>query len=97
MRAPEDCRDMTELRKEIDRIDEHLVKLLAERMTYVKRAVKIKHAEKLPAFIPERVQAVVNRVKEKAAQENLDPVLAEKIWNIIIDWAVNFETEKLDK
>ena len=45
-RAPRDCRDMTEVRAEIDRVDNALVDLIAERFGYVERAWQIKLAEK---------------------------------------------------
>ena len=97
IRAPEDCRDMDELRKEIDRLDDRLVKILGERGRYIARAVEIKRVEKLPALIPERVEAVINHVREKAVKEKVDPVLAENVWRVIIDWAVNFEQGKLKR
>lgn len=97
IRPPEDCRDMDELRKEIDRIDDRMVKLLAERVRYVTRAVEIKRVAKLPALIPKRVQAVLDHVKSKAAKEKVDPALTESVWRVIIDWAVNYEHGKLKK
>ena len=95
MRKPADCRDMSELRAEIDRIDDSLVTILAERESYIYRAVEIKKALNIPALIPERVEAVVAHVKQKAAQKNLNVDFAEMLWRKIIDWAVKLETEKL--
>lgn len=97
IRKPEDCRDMDELRKEIDRIDDRLVTLLAERAAYIKRAVEMKRVLKLPAFIPERVEAIITNVKTKSLKQNLDPDLAETVWRTMIDWFVKFEKEKLSK
>ena len=37
-----DCRSMTDIRREIDRIDRALIKILAERLTYIERAGHIK-------------------------------------------------------
>jgi isochorismate pyruvate lyase len=97
IRSPEDCRDMDELRKEIDRIDDRLVKLMGERARYIARAIEIKRVMKLPALIPERVQAVIDHVRAKAVKEKLDPELAENVWRVIVDWAVNFEGGRLKK
>jgi isochorismate pyruvate lyase len=97
IRAPEDCRDMDEVRKEIDRIDKRLVKSLGERVLYIKRAAEIKRAQKIPALVPSRVEAVITHVKEQAAKEGVDPALAEKVWRDIVDWSVNYESDKLKK
>jgi isochorismate pyruvate lyase len=97
IRAPEDCRDMDELRKEIDRIDKRLVKLLGERVQYIKRAAEIKRVQKIPALVPSRVEAVIAHVKEQATKEGVDPALAEKVWRDIVDWSVNYESNKLKK
>ena len=42
-KAP-DCRNMDEIRVEIDRIDEALVELVAERFSYVDRAWQLKNS-----------------------------------------------------
>jgi isochorismate pyruvate lyase len=97
IRAPEDCRDMDELRKEIDRIDKRLIKSLAERTRYIKRAVEIKRAQKIPALVPARVEAVITHVKEEAVKDGVDPTLADKLWRTILDWSVNYESDKLKK
>ncbi len=41
-RTAKDCRDMPEVRAEIDRIDASLVDLIAERFSYVDRAWQLK-------------------------------------------------------
>ncbi len=94
-RKPEDCRDMGELRTEIDRIDDSLVTLFAERETYIHRAVEIKKIMNIPALVPERVEAVINHVRQKATMKKLNVEFAEMIWRAIIDWAVKLESEKL--
>ena len=42
MRKPADCTTMAEIRAEIDRLDEDLVRLFAERAGYIDRAAEIK-------------------------------------------------------
>ena len=42
VRPPAQCRDMTEVRAEIDRIDAALVDMIAERFGYVERAWQLK-------------------------------------------------------
>ena len=94
-RAPHECRDMTELRAEIDRLDDELIRLLAARAGYIKRAVEIKHATNLPAYIPERVAQVMQNVKASAERNGADPALVEGLWRALVDWSCRYEKEKL--
>jgi isochorismate pyruvate lyase len=86
---------LSELRIEIDALDAELVKLLAARARVVERVAAVKAAESLPAFIPERVEEVVARVKALAEAEGVDPALAESVWRAMIAWFVAFEEKSL--
>lgn len=94
-KEPRDCRDMDELRVEIDRLDRDLVALLARRAGLIDRAAEIKEAAGLPARIPERVEEVVARVRAAAEGAGLDPDLAERLWRELIEWSIAREAEAL--
>jgi isochorismate pyruvate lyase len=84
------------LRREIDRIDEQLVKLLAERQAVVERIVALKKREKIPARVPERVDRVLDHVRALAVNYRLDPALAEAMWTEMIEWFIAFEDRQLE-
>ncbi len=90
MKAAE-CATMTDVRREIDRIDRALVALLAERAGYIDRAAELKPALGLPARIDDRVEGVVANVRAAARTEGLDPALAESLWRQLIDWSISRE------
>jgi chorismate mutase/prephenate dehydratase len=75
--------DIDELRKKIDELDGRILKLLAERMA-VARDIGI---EKIQAGKPienkARELAVLEKVRQLAEAENLDPKSIEKIYQII--------------
>jgi chorismate mutase len=52
IRPPAQCRDMTEVRTEIDRIDKTLVDAIAERFGYVERAWQLKLEAGQEANVP---------------------------------------------
>ena len=54
---------LSEIRKEIDRIDTDLVELLKERMSCSKQVAEIKKAEGLPIYHPQREAEILERVK----------------------------------
>jgi len=93
-RSPQDCHDMTEVRDEIDRIDAALVELIAQRFGFVDRAWQLK---KNPgdAYVPWRIQQVIDKVKVRASEKGLPPELTEALWRQMIGWFVQYEEEKL--
>lgn len=95
MRKPADCTTMAEIRAEIDRLDEDLVRLFAERAGYIDRAAEIKAEVDLPARIGSRVEEVVQNVRRHAVTHGLPPDLVEKLWRRLIDWSIAREENKL--
>jgi isochorismate pyruvate lyase len=93
-RAAKDCQDMSEVRAEIDRIDAELVDLIAARFAYVDRAWQLK-ADPGEAYVPWRVQQVIDKVKAHAKDRGLPPELTEALWRQMIGWFVQYEEEKL--
>jgi isochorismate pyruvate lyase len=92
---PAECRDMTAVRTEIDRIDRALVDLIAERFGYVERAWQLKLASKEEASVPWRNQQVIDKVRARAATKGLPPDLCEALWRQMIGWFIQYEEEKL--
>lgn len=84
-----DCRDLEQLRRQIDLLDDELLKLLVERSSYVRRAVTMKPKERI--VDAERIEAIIRRLKTAAAAENLDAELVEKLWRALIDAFIAME------
>jgi isochorismate pyruvate lyase len=96
VRPPESCADMTELRDEIDRLDRHLVALLAERSGYVARAAELKKARS--AIVDEaRIEQIIGKVRGYAASHDADPDLIEAIYRAMIAAFIAFEERAFDK
>jgi len=92
---PADCRDMTEVRAEIDRIDAALVDLVANRFGYVERAWQLKLEARQEANVPWRNQQVIDKVRARAAEKGLPPDLIEALWRQMVGWFIQHEEEKL--
>ena len=86
-----ECKDMAELRAQIDRIDAELVALFAERVSYIDRAGQIKTGNGMPARIESRVEDVVSKVRGHAAAHGLPPDKLEKLWRKLIEWSIERE------
>lgn len=97
-KRPWDCADMSQVRSEIDRIDEMMVDLIAERFGYVDRAWQLKKNTPEGATVPWRIQQVIDKVKERAKQRELPPDIVDMVgaqWKNMIGWFVQYEEEKL--
>jgi len=95
IRPPETCRDLTECRVEIDRIDRAMVGLIAERLGYVERVWLLKLKEKMEANVPWRAQQVIDKVRAVAVEKHVPPELCEALWRQMMGWIVQYEEEKL--
>jgi isochorismate pyruvate lyase len=93
-RKAKDCANMEEVRAEIDRIDAALVDLIGERFTFVDRAWQLKQSP-AEAWVPWRIQQVIDRVRARAAEKGIPPELAEALWRQMIGWFIQYEEEKL--
>jgi isochorismate pyruvate lyase len=95
VRGPGDCKDLGEVRVEIDRIDNALVDRIAERLGYVERAWQLKLQLGQEANVPWRNQQVIDKVRARASEKGVPPDLCEALWRQMIGWFIQFEEEKL--
>ena len=99
-KRPWECADMSEVRREIDRIDDELVDLIARRFGYVDRAWQLKRNTPEGAVVQWRIQQVIDRVKARAKEKDLPPEMVEMVgaqWRNMIGWFVQYEEEKLSQ
>jgi isochorismate pyruvate lyase len=97
-KRPWECADMSQVRAEIDRLDEALVDLIAERFGYVDRAWQLKKNTPEGATVPWRIQQVIDKVKVRAKERELPPDIVDMIgaqWKNMIGWFVQYEEEQL--
>jgi len=95
-RKAADCENMDQLRVEIDRVDDALLDLVAERFSYVDRAWQLKKNTH-EATVPWRIRQVIDRVEARAKEKGLPPELAVALWRQMIGWFIQYEEEKLAK
>ena len=64
--------DLTEIRKDIDKIDDELVRLFCARMNLSAQVADYKKANNMPILVPARERAILQNVAEKAGPEMAD-------------------------
>ncbi len=90
VKLPAECDTKDDVRAEIDRIDQALLNLFAERHGYVTRMAEIK-TDPHEAFDPARIEAVIGKVRQLSLDLDLDEDQAELIWRTLINWNINYE------
>jgi isochorismate pyruvate lyase len=87
------CKNLIEVRENIDRIDNQIVKLVAERSIYVAQAASFKKdMDEVKA--PQRVEKIISKVRNLASKNNLNPNIIEKIYREMINCFISFEVEQ---
>lgn len=75
---------LSQHRHNIDRIDEALLKLLAERQQEVKAIGQLKHAEDRPVYDPKRELALRTKRRQLSKELGIDPLRVEVIFEQIL-------------
>jgi isochorismate pyruvate lyase len=90
------CKSLDEVRENIDRIDKKIVKLVAERSSYVSQAANFKKdSEEVKA--PQRVEKIIAKVRSIANDYDLDPYIIERIYREMINCFINAELMEYEK
>jgi chorismate mutase len=76
---------LDEFRRDIDRVDEVIVRLLNERARMACEIGRIKKAEGVPVYQPDREKAVIDHVRSIAVEGPLDPEAIVRLFERIID------------
>lgn len=84
------CNSLEEVRENIDRIDNEIIKLIAERGEYVKQAAKFKKSESAVRD-NSRVEAVVKNARKKAGNYGADQDIIEAVYRVMISKFIGSE------
>ena len=90
------CNSLEEVRANIDRIDNEIIKLIAERGTYVVQASAFKKDED-GVKDTERVEKVIVKVRKKAVEYGANPDMVEALYREMIARFVNMEMSEFHK
>jgi chorismate mutase len=71
-------------RKEIDRVDYEIVRLIARRQELAGKIARIKISSGLSVHDEERTEAVLEGVFNRAVENRIDPVSVQKIFETLI-------------
>ncbi len=85
-----ECSSLEEVRNEVDKLDDEIVKLIAMRNAYIHQAVRFKQSvEEVKA--EERVNEVLQRVRHNALALGMSPNMITNLYTKMIDEMVESE------
>ncbi len=89
-------KNMNELRKELDLLDNELIKLVSKRFKFIEQAAIIKD-DISKIRDNERIEAIIVRLRNLAEINDISPDIVEKLWRYIIELSIELETEIFNK
>jgi chorismate mutase-like protein len=85
------------LRKELDKVDEQLMDVLARRFAICKEVARHKAAMRIPMMQPDRVNEVKRRAGERALSAGLGEQFGLKLYDLIISEACSLEDRIIEQ
>ena len=87
------CTTMVDVRTQIDALDDVLVPLLVQRISYMSQAARIKQ-DASHVRDEARIQAIVDRVREQTLAEGGEPAVVEAIYRGMMEACIAFEHQE---
>ena len=89
-------KNLNDVRKSIDNVDARLVKLIAERESYAREAVKFKKNKK-QIIDRKRINDVLKRIKNLSKRYKVNSLTVERIWKLMIQNFIILENKLFKK
>ena len=87
---------LSKIRKELDKLDNILIKIIKKRTSMVKRVLALKE-RKNQIVDQKRIKLILKNIKDKSIKNNIDPKITNKIWKNMIYAYIDFERRNFNK
>ncbi len=87
---------LSKIRKDLDKLDDTLIKIIKKRTNLVKRVLALKE-RKNQIVDQRRIKLILKNIKDKSIKNNIDPKITNKIWKNMIYAYIDFERRNFDK
>ena len=84
------------IRKELDKLDDYLIKIIKKRTNLVKKVLALKE-KKNQIVDQKRINLILRNIKKKSIKNNIDPKITNKIWKNMIYAYIDFERRNFNK
>ncbi len=87
---------LNKIRKQLDKIDNNLLRLFKVRTELVKKVLNLKKY-KSQIVDKRRIKAILKRIRKRSLEEKIDPKVTNHIWKNIIKSYIEFEKRNFKK
>ena len=87
---------LSKIRKELDNLDNVLIKIIKKRTNLVKRVLTLKEKKK-QIVDQKRINLILKNIKKKSIKNKIDPKITHKIWKNMIYAYIDFERRNFNK
>ena len=87
---------LSKIRKELDKLDNSLIKIIKKRTNLVKKVLAIKE-KKNQIVDQKRINLILKNIKKKSIKNKIDPKITHKIWKNMIYAYIDFERRNFNK
>ena len=87
---------LSKIRRELDKLDNSLIKIIKKRTNLVKRVLVLKE-RKNQIVDQKRINLILRNIKKKSIKNNIDPKITNKIWKNMIYAYIDFERRNFNK
>ena len=87
---------LAKIRKDLDKLDNSLIKIIKKRTNLVKKVLDLKE-RKNQIVDKKRIELILKNIKKKSIKNNIDPIITNKIWKNMISAYIDFERRNFDK
>ena len=87
---------LSKIRKELDKLDDSLIKIIKKRTYLVKRVLALKE-KKNQIVDQKRINLILRSIKKKSIKNKIDPIITNRIWKNMIYAYIDFERRNFSK
>ncbi len=87
---------LEKLRKQLDKLDDSLIKIIKIRTKLVKQVLNLKDY-KNQIVDQKRIKKILNNIKLKSVRNNIDPRITRRIWKNMIWSYIDYEKRNFKK
>jgi chorismate mutase len=88
--SPQNKKKLNSLRKQLDKLDNDLLKIIKKRTSIVKLVLSTKEY-KYEIVDKKRINKVLSNIRNKSLKNNIDPKITNRIWKNMIWSYIDFE------
>ena len=94
--SPKNKIKLNKLRKRLDKVDIHLLKIIKIRSEIVKKVLSLKENKSEIVDQP-RIKKILNKIKKESIRKKIDPKITKRIWKNMIWSFIDYEKRNFKK